>query len=148
MPWTWIAVGVGGLLVVLAGWLFRSSPMEAPAATPPVAIAPAPPAAPVEPTSQQVEPAHPDMAAALVDDLMGGHAPTQPVEEAAPVVDVPAAPATRSSETVEPATPPAKPASTPAPRQVAKPTPKPEPQVERQWQDDALDQLDQLEKRL
>jgi len=142
-----VGVGVAVLALGAIGWWTLSSNKESPApiATP-VAEAPAPAPSvvePIEPASPVVQaPADPEPVlinpADLVSDVIQPAPVPAPVEEAKPEP----APA---REVAKPA-----PAQAPAPKPKAKPSPKPEPKPApvKSWQDDALNQLDELEKRL
>lgn len=145
LPLKWIAIGAGGLLIIgLVVWFLRS-PTVAPSVEMPAAQtpAPAPQAAPVEvaPAPMAPAPVQPDVAAQAVADLMGNNAP--PAVEPAPE----AKPAPVEEPAVVPVAQESKPKPAPYPVTKPKPALKPAPK-DRAWQDDALDQLDQLEKRL
>ena len=136
-PWKWAAVG-GAVLVVAGVGAFWLSRDPAPVA-PPVAVAPVKPT----PAPVVVEPAPEPV---VVE-------PTPVVVEPAPVVPEPAqpepAPEPSSKESPAKPTAPVAQDSKPKPRPAKKPTPAPKPaEPEKTWQDDALDQLDDLEKRL
>lgn len=134
---------VGVLAIGAIGWWTLSSNKESRDPTPVVATAPSPAPVKVEPIEPatavaQAPAAHEPVLinpADIVADLDDPTPDTAPIEEARP----------------EPAPTPAHAAQrAPVPKPKAKPTPKPEsksaPAVN--WQDDALDQLDNLEKRL
>lgn len=136
-------VGAGvGLLVIgaIAWWTLVSN--ESTTAVTGSRLAQSVPATPDPvPVAPSTEPVAP-MPAAIVDDIMGTN-----TREEAPI----------ETPTPQPAPEPAVvPAPKPTPKPVAtnrkaseKPVPKSQPKpAEKSWQDDALDQLDNLEKRL
>ena len=130
LPRRLIAVcgAVIGLAVV--GWLLASYMHKASA--PPIAVH----------APQAVEPT-PELAPVLVEQP----APEPIATVAVPVPDAVQPPVSESETTPPQASPKRAPqpkAATPDTKKVAKPAPKPEPQ----WQDDAMDALDDLEKRL
>lgn len=136
-----VGVGVAVLALGAIGWWTLTSYKESPAPAPVVATEPVPAPAVVEPVESGApvqEPASPEPVlinpADLVSDVIQPAPVPAPVEEAKPE------PATaREVDKVAPA---------PAPK--PKPTPKPEPKPApvKSWQDDALNQLDEFEKRL
>lgn len=140
-----VVVGVAVLALGAIGWWTLTSYKESPAPAPVVATEPVPPPAVVEPVESVApvqEPASPEPVlinpADLVSDVIQPAPVPTPVEEAKPEP----APA---REVAKPA-----PAQAPAPKPKAKLSPKPEPKPApvKSWQDDALNQLDELEKRL
>lgn len=137
-----VGAGVGLLIIGAVAWWTLSSNKESTThvadTRPAQPVSATPDPVPVVPSTTHVAP----MPAAIVDDIMG----TNTVEEA-PV----------EAPTPQPAPEPAVvPEPTPAPKSVAtkpkvkeKPAPMPQTKpAEKSWQDDALDQLDNLEKRL
>ncbi|KAF1696032.1 hypothetical protein CSC65_05915 [Pseudoxanthomonas daejeonensis] len=143
-----VGVGLAVLALGAIGWWTLSSNKESPE----------PAASTVEPAAQPAvaEPSTPDIQvpttpepvvinpADLVADVIQTTPEPAPVQPEPPVVEPEVAPA--------PVVAKAAPAQPSAPKPKAKPaTPKPKPQpkpAEKTWQDDALDQLDNLEKRL
>lgn len=137
-----VGAGVGLLVIGAIAWWTLSSNKES---TTPVAdtrhaqpVPANPDPVPVAPSTEPVVP----VPAAIVDDNMG----TNTREEAH--IETPSAqPAPEPAVVPEP-TPEPKPVTTKR-KATGKPAPKSQPKpAEKSWQDDALDQLDNLEKRL
>ncbi|WP_146260315.1 hypothetical protein [Stenotrophomonas maltophilia] len=137
-----VGAGVGLLVIGTIAWWSLSSNKES---TTPVAdtrhvqpVAATPNPTPVVPSTEPVAP----MPAAIVDDIMG----TNTVKEA-PIETPPPPPVPEPAVVPEP-TPAPKPVAT-KPKATEKSAPKPQAKpAEKSWQDDALDQLENLEKRL
>jgi len=138
-----VGVGVAVLALGAIGWWTLTSYKESSAPVPVVATEPVPVPSvvePVEPVATVQEPASPEPVlinpADLVSDVIQTAPVPAPVEEAMP---------TPAPQVAKPA-----PAQEPAPKSKVKPSPKPEPKSApvKSWQDDALNQLDELEKRL
>ena len=134
----YVGAGVGLLVIGTIAWWTLSSNKESTTPVTDTSLAQPVPATPdpvpVDPSTEPVAP----MPAAIVDDIMGRNtveeAPVEaPTPQPTPIPVVVAAPA-----------PTPKPVAN-KPKAKEKPAPKP---VEKSWQDDALDQLDNLEKRL
>lgn len=160
-----LMVGVGVVLLAAGaiGWWTLSSNRESaePTVAAPIiaipgqakesqvaSVPPAPPAVDVPSTPIVPSPASPQPVllnpADLVEDVVK---PTPQHEPAPPQVSEPepepkAAPAPTVAKATPAPAPTAKPKAKPAPKPEAKPVP------EKSWQDDALNQLDELEKRL
>ena len=138
----YVGAGVGLLVISAIAWWTLSSNKESTTHVAETGLAQPVPATPdpvsVTPKTEPVAP----MPAAIVDDIMG----TTKVEET-PVVTPTPQPAPEPAVVPEP-TPEPKPVTTKR-EATGKPAPKSQPKpAEKSWQDDALDQLDNLEKRL
>ena len=138
----YVGAGVGLLVIGAIVWWSLSSNKES---TTPVAGAtlaqPVPATPDPVPVAPSIEPVAP-MPAAIVDDIMG----TNTVEEA-PIEEPPPKATPKPVVVAEPVPTPKLVAT--KPKAVEKPTPKQQPKpAQKSWQDDALDQLDNLEKRL
>lgn len=136
-----VGVGIAVLALGAIGWWTLISYKESPVPAPIVATAPVPAPAVVESVESVApaqEPTSPEPVLVNPADLVADvvqHTPVPiPAEEATPVP----APAREVDKVA------------PAPKPKAKPSPKPEPKPApvKSWQDDALNQLDELEKRL
>lgn len=136
-----VGAGVGLLIIGTIAWWSLSSNKES---TTPVAdtrlTQPVPATTDRVTVAPSTEPVAP-MPAAIVDDIMG----TNKVEE----TPVEKPPATAPEPAVVPESKPEPKPVAKKPKATEKPAPKPQPMpAEKSWQDDALDQLDNLEKRL
>lgn len=147
-----LLVGVGAAILALGaiGWWTLSSNKESSeptVATAPTATVDAPQAI-AEPVPEVQAPASPQPVLVNPADLVADVVqPTPQSEPAPPQVSEPEPePKAAPAPTVAKATP--APAPTPKPKAKLSPKPEPKPAPVKSWQDDALNQLDELEKRL